>query len=217
MKFLFTTETKADVKAAVKFIESTTSAEIVVSVAARSGTYRDADFLVGFVASFFFVTLLAFFAPESFPDWSLPLASLVGFALGVFASSQIWLLKSAISPRARKLDAVLAASRAYFVTNRLTRTKGRTAILVYVSAFERAVSIVPDLGVPETLSKVLAEAHDGMSRALASQDSAQFVLALKSIAPALRDAMPRADDDENELPDAPDEVSETNAPRGALS
>jgi putative membrane protein len=205
MKFLFEQATKSDVKEAVKFIEGTTSAEIVVSVTSTSGTYRDADFLVGFIGCFFFVSLLAF-APDNFPAWTLPLGALLGFAVGVLASSQVWLLRSAVSPRARKLAAVLAAARAYFITQRLSRTKGRSAVLVYVSAFERAVCLVPDLGVPASLEKAFDSARTAMESALAQQDRAAFVTALKSLADPLKGAMPRADDDENELPDAPDEI-----------
>jgi putative membrane protein len=50
---------------------------------------------------------------------------------------------------ARKIGAVRQAARGAFFDHRVSRTHGRTGILLYVSVFERRVEVVPDAGIEQ--------------------------------------------------------------------
>jgi putative membrane protein len=200
MKIFFEAAAKSEVKKAVQYIEGTSSAEIVVSVSHQSATYVDAEFLIGFVVSLLMLLVLTF-SPAEFPFYAFPIAALLGFIVGVFGARQAPVLKSLVTPRARKRAAITTAAKVRFVDQGITRTKARSGILVFVSTFEQAVAIVPDLGVPKTLERAFLDAQAAMESALALQNLSAFVTALNSLAKPLEAAMPRSADDENELPD----------------
>jgi putative membrane protein len=201
MNAFFAQVAKEQVKQAVVAIESKTSAEIVVSVRGRSAAYRDADYLVGFIVAIA-VLLTLTFAPVDFNANFFPFEVLAAFALGAVASAHVWLLKALILPRSRKRFEVARGADAYFHEAKLARTRGRTAILVYVSLFERMVCFAFDVGVPqENLKGALDAAQHDLEAALAQADVTQFTKRLTLLATVLEIEMPRAADDENELPD----------------
>jgi uncharacterized membrane protein len=107
---------------------------LVVSVRGRSTTYRDADYLVGFIVAFA-VLLALTFAPLEFNANLFPFEVLAASALGAVASAHMWLLKALSLPRARKRSEVIRAADAYFHQAKLARTRGRTAVLVCISLF----------------------------------------------------------------------------------
>ena len=74
-----TVTSKADVAAAIREVESVTSAEVVVAVRPSSGHYRHTDYLVGFVASFAALLVFLFDSHEFSILW-MPLDTLVIFA-----------------------------------------------------------------------------------------------------------------------------------------
>jgi putative membrane protein len=195
---------KAEVAAAIRAVESATSAEVVVAVRARSGHYRHTDYLVGFALSF--VALLFFlFDPHEFDiDW-MPLDTLVAFALGALLSAGLAPLRRVLTSRKLMQKSVLTAARAAFVELKIARTSGRNGILVFVSKFERRVEVVADIGVdPVVLGPAFADAVAALDAALRSRSSfTKFLEALRSLGPVLGKAMPRMADDVNELPDEP--------------
>jgi len=195
---------KAEVAAAIRTVESTTSAEVVVAVRARSGHYRHTDYLVGFALSF--VALLVFlFDPHEFDiDW-MPVDTLVAFVLGTLFSAGVSPLRRLLTSRKLMRANVTSAARAAFVELGIGRTSGRTGILVFVSKFERRVEVVPDIGVdPVVLGPAFADSLKALDAALRSTSSfPKFIEALRSLGPVLGKAMPRLEGDVNELPDEP--------------
>src|SRR6266851_9513709 len=111
----FTDETaKADVAAAIREIESATSAEVVVALRPRSGHYRHTDYLVGFAASF--AALLVFlFDSHEFSLAFMPVDTLAAFALGTLLSANVPPLRRALTSRKLMTANVKTAARAAFV------------------------------------------------------------------------------------------------------
>jgi putative membrane protein len=201
MNSFFTQATKDAVKQSVQAIERQTSAEIVVTVRTRSSNYREADYVVGFAFAFSTLAVLTYVPVELNAMW-FPLEVLVAFILGVVLTANAWPLKSLVIPRGRKRDEVTLAGSAYFHEQKLARTRGRSAILVYVSLSEKIVHFACDLGVP--LDKVgagLATIQAELEAALSSGDAKGFADRLVALGPLLTKDMPRAADDVNELPD----------------
>jgi putative membrane protein len=197
----FSADAKARVREAIAEVERQTSAEIVVAVRHVSGRYRDVDYAVGGLAAL--VALAVFlYHPEPFDFTFFPLELCAIAAIAALASAYTPPLGRLLSAR-RVLDAAVHdAARAWFVDRGVTRTVGRTGILVYLSALERRVEIVTDVGVDEEkLGAPWKQAKQKLSDAFAQGALDTFVEALRGLGPILAETLPRAADDTNELPD----------------
>jgi putative membrane protein len=134
------------IEQAVGDIESRTDAEVVVVAAPWSGSYRDLAWAVGGAAG---VTALAFlcwspivFDARYFPVDVAAIAGLLG--AGATRAPRL-LVRLAGSARARRQ--VREAALAAFAEENVHATTGRTGVLVYVSAAEGRVEILPDQGL----------------------------------------------------------------------
>jgi putative membrane protein len=196
----YTDDARKRVAEAVADVESRTSAEVVVVVHRTSASWRAVDLAVG-AAIAFAVLLLVLFHPKPIPVRVMPLDVALAFALGAVLCASVAPFKRLLLPRARVTSQVRLSARSAFVEQGVSRTRGRTGILVYVSTFERRVELVPDVGVD---SKLLDGPAEAMARAVAQgADLEGFLAALRTMGPALATALPHAEDDVNELPDAP--------------
>jgi putative membrane protein len=195
---------KAEVAEAIRAIEAATSAEVVVAVRARSGSYRHTDYLVGFVFAFAALLVFLFDSHEFDIDW-MPVDSLVAFALGTLLSIACPPLRRVLTSRKLMRSNVAVLARSTFVELKVDRTSGRTGLLVFVSTFERKVEVVPDAGVdPAVLGPAFADAVRALEVTVRGPRSfPRFLDALRALGPILAQALPRMPDDVNELPDEP--------------
>ena len=199
----FDDATRQATTAAIQAIEAVTSAEIVVTVHQRSGEYRDADLLWGIAAAALGLAAILYL-PQSFEVSTIPLDLGVLGLVGSLASSRSPALRRLFTSRRRRAAATQRAARAAFYDLGVSRTSGRTGILVYVSAMERQVALVPDVGVPvealgEGWGAVTAALQEAVARG--SADAGPFLAALARLGPLLEGPLPRQEDDVNELPD----------------
>lgn len=200
----FEDATKAKAAEEVKAIEARTAAEVVISVRRTSGHYRHTDYLVGFALAL--VALLAMlFLPPEFDLEIFPVGLVVSFALGAVLTPRLPALRRRLTSRELQEESVRTAARAAFVELGVSRTTGRTGLLVCVSLFERRVEVVPDVGVDTAaMGEEWTQALAKLSAAVASSESPEpFFEALRLLAPPLERVLPRSADDINELPDAP--------------
>jgi len=169
-----------------------------------SGTYTDIDAFVGAAAGFVCLLLLLFL-PDEFEVVGMPIQVALFYGAGFLASRHLWRLRRGLVSRERRRAAVALAARAAFVERGISRTAGRNGILVYVSMFERVVEVVPDIGVdPAILGAGWAQAIAALGSAVErNADFEGFLAALRRMGPPLGGAMPRAEDDVNELADEP--------------
>lgn len=196
----FTDAARKSVGEAVGDAESRTSAEIVVIVRRTSGTWREVDLAVGAVVAFG-VLLVLLFHPQPFAVEAMPVDVAVAFTAGALLCASLPPFKRALLPRKGVAAQIRAKAREAFVDQGVTRTRGRTGVLVYASMFERCVEIVVDVGVDGKLLEAQASAlSDSVRR---GPDLGAFLEAVRSMGPALASALPRSEDDVNELPDAP--------------
>lgn len=199
---LFEAEAKSRVNAVVQELELRTSAEIVVVMRIKAGSYRQADYLWG--AGLAFVALMVFlFHPAPFPIAPFPAVALVAFVVGATISAYFEPLQRLLVPRSKLVESARAAAIVDFYERGITRTRGRTGVLVFVSIFERSIVVVPDVGIDEN---ALGEAYRSAKTKLGdvllgSLETTPFEEALRTLGSVLADALPRAHDDENELSD----------------
>ena len=196
----FAESARARVSEAVADAESRTAAEFVVVVRRASSKWREVDLAVGATVAFG-VLLLLLFHPKEIAVEVMPLDVALAFLGGVVLSASLGTVKRALLPRRSVKDRVGTAARAAFVEQGVSRTRGRTGVLVYVSMLERAVELVVDVGVDGKLLEGQARA---LSESIASgADLDAFLAAVRSLGPALSASLPHGEDDVNELPDAP--------------
>jgi putative membrane protein len=194
-------EAKQEVKQAIQAVEAQTAAELVVAVRPQVGHYRHVDYLVGFISSF--AALLVFlFYPLDFEINTMPFESLLAFVLGAVVSAHAPPLRRLLVSRKVNDRAVRNAACAAFVDLGVSKTSGRTGILVLVAVYERRVEVVADVGVPTAqLGTGWSDANAELAKAVRRSDLTGFVAALRSLGPVLGKVLPRAVDDVNELPD----------------
>jgi putative membrane protein len=196
------------VERAVHRAEGGTAAELIVVVAARSGSYIDIAGAAGAAAAML-VLLVALFAPAAFHPAAVALETPIAFALVAWLAHRSPGLLRALAPEARTLKQVDRAAAEHFLAEAVHGTRGRTGLLVYLSLLEQRVALVPDLGlegrVPSAAwSEVRWSAAGDPSRPRSLDD---IVRGIEQIGEILRARLPALGPDINELPDAPRIVS----------
>jgi putative membrane protein len=190
---------------AISAIEARSSAELVVSVRARSATYLHADILVGAVAA---LAALAFMLFSPFPfalHWFLIDPLIVG-GLVALAASRLPPVRRALTPRSVRHKRVRAAADATFLQRGVHHTRDRTGILLYVSLLERLAVLIADAAVErEVPRREWRAAAARIDRVVAEGgDGAAVARALEQLGDLLALHLPRQAGDINELADEVD-------------
>lgn len=187
--------------AAVKAVEAQTSAEVVVAVRRVSGDYRATDYHLGFIATALVVGYMLV-APQIFTVGEIALDGVIAFAIGALLSANVAAVRRRLVKKKKLAENVDGAARATFYDLGISRTSGRNGLLVFVSAFERRCVVVPDIGVDTAaLGESYRAACQAIDEAAERLDLDAFIAAVEKLGPPLAEAMPRAHDDVNELPD----------------
>ena len=199
-KPFLTDEAKRALTDAVRDVEAVTSAELVVAVRARSGSYLHADLTAGILAGLFTLAVLLFSRWEFGLVWFVIDPLLAGLLVGWISSWAPGLRRALTSPSDRRRQ-VETAARALFVEKRVHGTAGRTGMLLYVSLLEREAVIVPDVGLEtlavteswkETVAAIEAAVHQ-------REDGVQVARRVQALGPLLAPSLPCAADDVDEL------------------
>ena len=202
VKSLLSEADAREVEAGVARAESQTGAEVVVAVLPQSGDYWAGRVLLS--AAWALGAGLAFlhFEPWREPKLSLLVELVVGAAV---------FLLSRLAPLQRPLIGAGAAERAVharafqlFAQRGLQGTRGRTALLIFVSELEHRVVLLGDRTLDAQLGQRGWDEHVArlVQNIRAGQARAGLLDVLERLAPQLAALAPRDHDDENELPDA---------------
>lgn len=197
-----TDEAKRALLEAVRTIEANSSAELVVSVRPRSGSYLHADLLGGIVAALAALAFLLYSSWEFSLVWFV-LDPLIAGALAGFITARSPALRRMLTSRRNLIRWVDKAAAAEFIEKRIHRTAGRTGMLLYISLLEREAALVVDLGVePLTQTEgwrhVLVEIQEAVR---AGQDGIAVARHVEALAPILAPALVRSAEDVDELAD----------------
>ena len=185
----------------VRAVERQTAVEVVVAVRRRALYYVAASVAFGVVcgmAGF----LVMWFSPTVYDVRTIPIDVALAFALGTALTATSPTLRRSLTPRSVRLRGAQRAAQAAFVSLGMEKTRGRTGLLVYVALFERTAILVPDRGLPEGLvSGPLGSIRQLLELAVERRDFDGFLTALGRLGPACAAALPRHENDENELCD----------------
>jgi len=187
---------------AVKDVESRTGAEVVVAVRLHSGDYAAADLRCASVAAL--ATLVALcFLPHAFTDVAFVADTTLFFLAALVLSRRSSLLRRLFTSARSREERVRSGALVAFMVQGVGRLPGRNGVLVYASQLERAVAVVPDIGLDVgRLGSAWSAAVARLETALDPRlDLEAFDVALRALGPLLGRLRPRSDDDANELPD----------------
>ena len=201
-KPFLTDESKKALSEAVAAVEAQSSAELVLAVRERSGSYLHADLLVGIAAGVATLAALLYSPWEFALIWFLIDPVVIGALAGLLAS-RVPALRRLLTHEGARRSRVETAARDTFVEKRLHRTTGRTGILLYISLLEREVAAVVDLGceslaATDAWAREIAAIREEVRRGMGGNAVAETIRAL---APVLAPALERGAEDVNELPD----------------
>ncbi|MBN2799602.1 MAG: hypothetical protein JXX28_10680 [Deltaproteobacteria bacterium] len=183
---------------AVAQVEERTDAEVVVVLAERSGSYRDLAMVAATALSLALLVAL-FFAPWTFHPVGISLEIAAFWAIATWALDRTSLPRLLAGARRQRAQ-VRAAARAEFVAELVHATPHRTGVLVYVSALEREVLLLPDLGVE---GRVPAGLWADLVPRFHHADLPAFQSALAAMGGVLAAHIPKLEVDEVDLPNAP--------------
>ena len=215
--------TEADHEAVTRAVaeaELTTSGEIVTVVARSSDGYTDVALSIAAFLAFTKLVALAFYPDltlgiidtltggwntEWTPSGLFGLASGIGIAtfLIVYALLLIPAVRFALIPGRVKTLRVEDAAIRHFKVGAERRTHGRTGVLIYVSLQEHRAQIVADEAIAAKVDpEVWGAAMVDMLREIKAGDlGAGIAAGVRDVGVVLSEHFPRADDDQNELPD----------------
>mgnify|MGYP000592579603 CR=1 FL=1 len=205
---------------AVAAAERTTSGEIVTVLADRSDGYSDVVLVWAVALAFTAMSLFAVI-PQPFMDlwdslvggwmheWTTGELASMTIALGLVAFVAGWLLLSwdplrfALTPGPVKTARAHARAIKHFKVGAERRTHGRTGVLIYVSLKEHRAQIVADEAIAAKVSPEVwgAAMVDMLQEIKQGQLGAGIAAGVRDVGEILAPHFPRADDDQNELPD----------------
>lgn len=193
-------DARQQVTRCIQQVEAATGAEVVATVAVRSGHYRHADTLFGGLCGL--AALLAYlYYPKPLLD-DVAVALIIAITLvATTVSANVGFIRRVFVSRKTMNEAVRTSARARFVDQEISSTRARTGVLVFVSLFERRVEVVPDIGIPvQALGAKWVDAVAALETQ-ARSGVGPFAAGLAALGEVLAEAVPKQADDQNELPD----------------
>jgi putative membrane protein len=203
MKREFDKTAREELVETIRSIEGACSAELVVAVRTRSGSYQRADLLVGAVLSFA-ALLFTLYSPYPFAVIFVAIDAVLFYVLGVFISSRTNTLRRLFTTKKMRAAAVRTQAAAMFYEAGIANTEAETGVLVYLSLLERRLELIADRGIlravdPAEWNHVMAELHQ-VGR---EPDPDAFLAALKRLGTVMAQCLPPGEENPNELPDQP--------------
>jgi len=187
----------------VKEIESGTDAEIVIVVRARSGSYRQADYLFGALVAFTGLLCLLFL-PFDFHQYWVPIDVVVLFALGAYLSSRSNAVRRLLTTGTFRAAAVRTGAAAMFYEAGIANTNAEMGVLIYLSLLERRLELIADRGVLKAVPPLEWNQRLFQLKQVGENPDVQSLLAaLRDLGLLLAKHLPATGENPNELPDMP--------------
>ena len=191
---------------AVHELERCSSAEVVVEVRGRSGTYAHAD--ARFASLLAFAALLVLlFSPWHFAPIWVALDVVVVWFLGHLIAERSAGIRRMMTSETSRAERVRLFAAAAFHDRGLANTRNETGVLLFHSVLEGRIELLADRGVLEAVpalewNRILAEARARHAV------PAKVVEVLSTLKPLLEKYLPVGDGDQDELCSVPQFVTE---------
>jgi putative membrane protein len=187
----------------VRKIETTSDAELVLVVRARSGSYRHADYLCGVLLAFV-ALLFLLFSPFDFHQYWVAIDVALLFLLGAFVSSRSNWLRRFLTREKFRREAVRTAAAAMFYEAGIANTNAEMGLIVYLSILERRLELIADRGILKSVNalewnQIVFELHEAGGK----PEPETLLPGLEKLGGLLGRHCPATGENPNELPDAP--------------
>ncbi len=214
---IFDDNQRRSVNESVQEAESKTSAEILPVVATSSGRYDRAEDMIGFWLALIVVLTLAVLLPmrdHAAGSWAgfewgfkllwMAIGATIAFIVGIVLATQCWPLRRLFTPQRQMRDDVDRAARAAFFDANAHHTQTSSALLIYLSLYERRAVLLADENVMHAIDQAtLDQWCQTLTAGMGKNEPINTLCDLiENIGTHLATPLPRADDDINELPDA---------------
>ncbi|OUR99524.1 hypothetical protein A9Q84_00460 [Halobacteriovorax marinus] len=192
---------KTLISEAIKSAESKTSGEIVPVVLSQSDFYPAAHFrlalIIGMLFSFTCYYTYDFDDPIMLLWIQIP-GMIVGYLL-----AYIKFIKRIFTTKSEMEEEVYQRALEIFHNHRVSMTKDRTGIMIYISLLERKVEVLADCGINEKVEK---DYWNKLVSGLISKIKDGKIVeglnaAISECGHSLQDSFPIQEDDENEISD----------------
>lgn len=187
----------------VQQIETTTDAELVLVVRARSASYRHADYLFGSLLAFAGLLFLLF-APFDFHQYWVAVEVALLFVLGAFLSARSNWLRRLLTREKFRNEAARTGAAAMFYEAGIANTSAEMGVLIYLSILERRLELIADRGVLKGVNalewnQILSQLHEAGK----TPEPDTILSGLTDLGELLGKHLPATGENPNELPDAP--------------
>jgi putative membrane protein len=187
----------------VKKIETATDAELVLVVRARSGSYRQADYLFGALLAFAGLLFLLFSPFDFHQNW-VAIDVAVLFLLGLLGASRSNTLRRLLTTEKFRHEAVRVSAAAMFYEAGIANTNAEMGLLIYLSILERRLELIADRGVLKGVNalewnQIIFDLHQAGRK----PEPETLLAALSRLGTLLAHHLPATGENPNELPDQP--------------
>jgi putative membrane protein len=192
------------IEQAVAEAEKNTSGEIVPAILNASDTYD--SYRWAFATALALLTALAgYFFQHDIDPFFLLLAQIPALVFWYMLATLCQPILRMFLPAKIREAAVRSRAINTFYANKLSQTRDRTGILIFISLLERRVEVLADVGISskipqatwdELVAKLLTDIKKG-------QQTEGVCAAIHTCGKILSEHFPRKDDDTNELPNQP--------------
>ena len=192
-----------EIAEAIRELEKQTSAEMVVVVRGRSGTYRHADYLFGAIVALVGLVFVLF-SPVEFHTYWIPFDVIALFVAGAWVSSRGDLLRRALTTKKFRANAARTGASAMFYEAGIANTSAENGILVYLSLLERRLEVIADRGVLKAVPPLKWNQCVFELKQLGKEATPQkFIEGLRLTGKLLAEHLPATGENPNELADGP--------------
>ena len=202
MKQRFDSEAQKRLLTAIQDIERRSSAEVVLEIHARAGSYGHAHARFGALLAL--LSLIAIvFSPVTFPPYAVIVDAVAFYGLGVWLARRSNALRRLVTSDEERRKAFQLRASSLFHERGIANTSAETGVLVFAAELERRIDVLPDRGVlkcvqPEAWNAAIAQIH-----AIRTIDGDSVLHVLHLLDPILSTCMPAKADDRDELANAP--------------
>ncbi|HVS20327.1 MAG TPA: hypothetical protein VHD88_00690 [Pyrinomonadaceae bacterium] len=188
---------------AVRDIEKTTDAEIVIVVRGRSGSYRHADYLCGALLAFIGL-LFVLLSPFDFHTYWVPVDVALLFVIGAFVSSRSDVIRRLLTTDASRVKAARAGATAMFYEAGIANTHAENGMLIYLSLLERQMEVIADRAILKAVP-ALKWNHSlfELKQIAQKPEPDRLIKALRDLGALLAEHLPATGENPNELADGP--------------
>jgi putative membrane protein len=185
---------------AIHTIETASGAEVVVAVRANARRWLVQHAIAGLIAA---AAVLVYAVVFEWDVWAILAFPVVSGVLAVLIVELVPPIHRFLVPPHVHDAHVLEAARALFVERNVHATKRRTGMLVFLAIRPRSCEIVGDIAVIEHVGQAALDDAAAKLAAAIPLGAEATAKTLASFASMLAAAIPRAQGDVDELPDAP--------------